>query len=412
MSRLRCVALGAALALTATTGAQDVYFPEGRDSVTVPMRWFENGFLPTAAAFVEARLGDSAEAMLLDTGAGLHIVSEGAVKRLQLQPGNKMFAIAMSDTQKTQRYHLPIVDLGGMTIENAMAMQLPLDRLFRTYRKTHGIEAEGILGAGLFSIGPVTLDFENERLTIRDQTSAWEPPDDAIVVKLAFQLGQPVVRASLAGLRPARFIIDTGNNGVLLVHGPYAKKRGFVTDSEGMIKSGIHGAFGGSEGVQALIPSLEVGDLRCEDVPALIVTDGDTGAGLTQGAMLGGNIGLGFLARFARVTFDYRGRRLVLERRGNDLQFPEGFGLRLRIRQGVVCVEQALAGSPADDAGLRLFDVLKTIDGAPCPATVTETVRLLRQRDRVTLRVGRYKSEDREVTLQKRPLLVRAQVKK
>jgi hypothetical protein len=198
----------------------------------------------------------------------------------------------------------------------------------------------------------------------------------------------------------------------LVVHSSYAERRGFDIGAEELPTAGIKGAFGTEKGVHALVPSLELGDLHLEDVPALILRAKDDDAALAKGGALAGNIGCGFLAQFARVTFDYRGRRLVLEPRREGVRFPVGFGMKLRLRQGKVCIAHVLDGSPAAEAGLRFFDVLVSIDGEDCPPTVTEAVRLLRSKERVMLRVGRYKEDDRDVVLETRPSLRRIAVTK
>jgi predicted aspartyl protease len=396
--RIGCVGVVAC----AFAPAQEVVFPEGRDRVTMPIVLEENGHLPVAAVFVEVGFGDERAPMLIDTGAGMHLVTSRLVERLELKAGNESFAIGMSDAQRMRRYHLPVLDVGGVTIEGAMAVGI--GNVLRAFEKTWGVRVGGALGTGLFGQGPVTFDFVRERLTLRSSEASWEPPPGAIELPLTSQMGTPIVRASICGGRALRFLVDTGNDSTIIVHGPYAKRRGFLNRKDELAPAGIGGAFGKSEGYLGLLPSVELGELRFSDVPALIVEPG--GSGITGGGLVVGNIGMGFWSRFARVTFDYRGRRLVVEPRpGVDpLAARDGFGMKLRKRLGKVVVQGVLGGSPADEAGLRRLDVVRSIDGEPCPDSVTATVRRLRAKRAVVVGMGRHDADDYEVELEARAL--------
>jgi len=100
-------------------------------------------------------------------------------------------------------------------------------------------------------------------------------------------------------------------------------------------------------------------------------------------------IGLGMLDRYD-VTLDYPGKRMLLRERSHPATPKAHPGYAISMIDGTARVVQLYAGSPAEQAGLRLGDEVAAIDGRALtdPAQQCETMRwLIEDRPADTARV-------------------------
>jgi hypothetical protein len=193
-----------------------------------------------------------------------------------------------------------------------------------------------------------------------------------------------VVEAKVNGKGPYRFIFDLGAPVTLLTN-KVAEEAGAIP--KGAPRSPFMGTRGPGE-----VKSLAFGDLVAEDVPVIIMDHPVLGAlgGLFQ-RPLSGIIGYTFWARY-RMTIDYQARRLTftpvdfevkdlmkemtdrmqMGRRRPALNIvlaPRGlWGLDVGppedgITSRGVPITRVVPGSPAEIAGLKVGDVLVSLDG-------------------------------------------------
>lgn len=137
------------------------------------------------------------------------------------------------------------------------------------------------------------------------------PANAHIVVPFARTDPLPILKVRINGSHDVYFLIDTGAPTVVL-DSSFAAELGLKTVALGQ------GTFAGGKQAPVLgatLPSLELGGLRIDNIPARILAT--RGFELT-GPRIDGIIGTAFLAHFLS-TIDYVGGKLVLQPRGTTV---------------------------------------------------------------------------------------------
>jgi hypothetical protein len=205
--------------------------------------------------------------------------------------------------------------------------------------------------------------------------------------KVAFELlstKHMAVQIKLNGKGPYRVIFDTGAP-VMLLNTKIAKESGVIGKN---MKTPLFSPFGTMG--QAKIKTLEIGDLKAEDVPA-VVMDHPTVELISK--FLGpieGIVGFPFFARY-KMTLDYQAKEMTfvpngfeppdimetltatIMALGNDKPKPKivapgaqwGFSLQKAAadKDAGVTIQAVMKGSAAAQAGLRTGDRLLALDG-------------------------------------------------
>lgn len=210
---------------------------------------------------------------------------------------------------------------------------------------------------------------------------------DRTAYKVRFDLlktNHIIVQIKVNGKGPFRAIFDTGAP-FNLINTKVATESGMVSKETGPGLFSVFGALG-----PAQIKTLEVGEVKVEDIQA-IVMDHPTVELISQATgPVVGVIGYPFFAQFD-MTLDYQAKELTLMRNGNQpsdglkalmttlmtlgkdkspepiVRVPSGqWGLILAKAddaQPGVAIREVLAGSAAAEAGLKPGDRILTLDG-------------------------------------------------
>jgi hypothetical protein len=205
-------------------------------------------------------------------------------------------------------------------------------------------------------------------------------PRPAVVPFELLPSNHMVIEAKLNGEGPFRLIFDLGSP-VILLSNRAADKSGAI--GKDVPKSFLFGARG--EGELAL---LEVGDLKARDLPVVVMDHPAVKAlGEALGKPLDGIVGYTFFARY-RTTLDYQQKRMTFVEitephevrnlvkdlpgrmlgpkveRTRALEPSSLFGLEVgEAALGGVRVTAVHEGGPASLAGVRVGDVLISLDG-------------------------------------------------
>jgi membrane-associated protease RseP (regulator of RpoE activity) len=209
------------------------------------------------------------------------------------------------------------------------------------------------------------------------------PPAKSLKVTLPFELvasNHMVVQAKINDKGPFRLIFDSGAP-VSLLGNKAAEESGTIAKTAP--KSFLMAMRG-----EGKIKELEVGDLKAKDIPVIILDHPTLKAlGGFLGRPLDGIIGFTFFARY-RTTIDYQAKLMTLEPVDFEVRdllkdlpdrlagpkiakrrvlAPSGlWGLTLGdpLESGAgVAIKTVRPGSPAEVAGLKVGDVLTTLDG-------------------------------------------------
>jgi len=191
------------------------------------------------------------------------------------------------------------------------------------------------------------------------------------------------VMVKVNGKGPYRLIFDTGAPIILLTN-KIAREAGVIPKSHKNPPFSLFGSMG-----QFKIKSLEVGNLKAEDL-STIVMDHPTVAAMAKAVgPIEGIVGFSFFARY-RMTIDYQAKEMTFvptmfeppdmlakitallmgpkDKPGKRLVAPAGqWGFRVGKETGDegagVNVQEVFVQSPAAQAGLRKGDRLLTLDG-------------------------------------------------
>ncbi|MFV9503856.1 MAG: retropepsin-like aspartic protease [Oscillochloridaceae bacterium umkhey_bin13] len=251
--------------------------------------------------------------VLLDTGTDPSAIDLGLARRLGLRLGDFAHGQdAASDTVRFTESVLPWLRLGELELRDLYVLALDLSQA--------PFEVDLVLGYNVLCQLTLTVNYRAEQLQLGHPDLEPLPPGpDGAILPLHFfehfpALADAHLRCNLPGgpfseLALPLLTIDTGSNGALTLSSDLAAQAGLdyadqVTPGQG------RGFVGGVAVRHALAPSLRLGpfELAQVELDAPEAEAGDLGrAGRA-------NLGNRLLARFARMTLDYRRGWCVLDR--------------------------------------------------------------------------------------------------
>jgi predicted aspartyl protease len=238
---------------------------------------------------------------LLDTGAQNVLIDSRVASELGLKAVGALEASGATRTGGLRVAKLDELDVGAGRLHDLVATTLDLGT------STNGaFRVDGILGYPFFAAATVRLDPAAKTMTFGPPGSL-PPSGERIPLEIDRALLEAPVRLDRS--LEARFVIDTGNAGDLLLYKPFVDKhRGIVPYSE--TSRHTYGIGGEADSYRSALDEIEFGSI------GLFNTDTDVMLA-TRGAFAdrfdAGNVGLGVLQNFI-ITFDVANAALYLER--------------------------------------------------------------------------------------------------
>lgn len=322
----------------------------GATSVTIPFELINNHI------YIDARFNGRPLRVMLDTG-GVNILTPPTAEAMGLAAegsfqargtGEKLESFGLTRVQEVQ--------VGGATVRNQLFYVMP----FRDLDKVEGVPLTGLLGFEVFKRFVVRIDYTARQVTLL-LPDAFQAPAGATVVPFTFDEMTPQVDGKLDGI-PGRFTIDTGSRSSLTVHRLFAEKNGLFDKPGKKIEAlAGWGVGGGGRGLVTRAGLLELGGVR---VPAPVASIALQQRGASADTYLAGNVGGGVLRRFT-VTFDYGRQKIYFEPNAsyNQEDIWDRSGLWLNRADEGYRVEDVVADSPAAAAGLKVGDLVLTVNG-------------------------------------------------
>ncbi len=218
----------------------------------------------------------------------------------------------------------------------------------------------GLLGYDVLSRFALELDFDRQVLVLHDPaTFRYEGQGAAIPMTLNGNI--PTVEVTLNGTCKGTYIVDVGNSSVLSVGAGQVEACRLFSRKRKDVQHWVGGIGGAFTQTVCRMDSLALGPFRMLEPVVGLSSTRRGGAGSKE---IQGNLGTTVLERF-RCTFDYAGGTLWLEP-GARFAEREAFtrsGLWFTRWAGVVIVHGVVKGSPAAEAGFKIRDVLRAVDG-------------------------------------------------
>ena len=256
----------------------------------------------------------------------------------------------------------------------------------------------GLIGYDVLSRFTLELDFDREVLVLHEPTRYKHTgPGEAVPMTLHGNV--PTVEVTLDGRCKGTYIVDVGNASVLSVGAEQVQQCGLLGLKRKDVQHWVGGIGGAFTETVCRMDSLQLGPF-CMNGPVVgLTTHHRGGAGSKE---IQGNLGTTVLERF-RCTFDYAHGTLWLEpgRRFHEVESFTRSGLWFTRWAGVVIVHGVVKDSPAAEAGFKVRDVLRAVNGRSIERwTPAELDRLLKDGSPGTVVKLTYERDLREETVE------------
>lgn len=336
---------------------------------------------------------------VLDTGAGITVLTPEFAKQAHLMGGGSLQATGSGGTVTVQQLVLRSVAVGRAEVRNVAAAIIPLPPDF-TYQGDYGT-IDGVLGYSFLSHFAVTIDMQHHRVTLTSP-KVYQALPGATSEAADLSDNTPVVRAR-ADETPGFFKLDTGDNGWLTLTAPFVAAHGFARRYPGGVPQLSEGVGGMDRARTVRIRSFTIGGATLHDEPTSLsfATTGILG-GTT------GNVGDDILRRFV-FTVDYARKRVDFTPNGligAYAPYKRTGVAATRQPDGTLRVIAVEPNAAAARAGIKVGDTLVALNGYPLARLDTAQMSEAIAADTVTYTVRRGSSE-REVTLALTDLLPR-----
>lgn len=331
--------------------ARDWSLPGGRVSLALPIQ------VHAHHVTVQARInGRGPFDFLLDTGAGTTTLDKAFAAGIGLASQGRLGVQGVGGAADFGFVQVDSFDVGGAVMRGQRAVTVDLSAI----KESIGEGLAGILGYDFISRFAVTLDYPGRTLELWDP-GAFTPPSGARELPIQLMQNIPIVEATFGNGPSGRFMLDTGNNGSLLLHGAFVRAHDLVHRAPKKLQGQMRGAGGLEPNYITRGDSLSLGGFTVMRPLAELST---SDAGITGGSGdIAGNIGGRVLEKFT-LTLDYARRRIFL---APNAQFPEEMvydrlGWVLEPRDSALVVSEVQPDSPAALAGVEPGDRVMTID--------------------------------------------------
>jgi clan AA aspartic protease (TIGR02281 family) len=290
--------------------------------------------------------------LLVDSGAGMNVLTTDAAKRLGIEGGTSISASgAGTKSVPAKIVKLASLKVGNADLKDAPAVVVELPPV---------LQADGLIGHGFLSHWVTKIDYEKATFEFT-KPDEFKAPADFTSVPLRVRGNIPEVKMSVEGVE-GWVKVDTGASDALTLFDGFVTKQGLREKFKNLEThiSGF-GVGGPIEGERTRVTSLK---LAGNDLPpfTIMLSRQKTGAFADNEVM--GNLGADILRRFT-VIFDYAGSKAYFKRNANfdTLTLANRSGAAIDFDGKTHRVLEVLKGSPAEKAGLVKDDVILAIDG-------------------------------------------------
>ncbi|MGI8840991.1 MAG: aspartyl protease family protein [Caulobacteraceae bacterium] len=258
--------------------------------------------------------------------------------------------------------------IGDLTLGNQTIAVLPFEE-----REVEGFAEQGMIGFEVFRRFVTQIDYGKRTLTFIDP-ARFDPKDAGTPVPFVFYSHLPQVTGSFEGI-PGAFDIDTGSRSELDITKPVVEANGLMArHPKGVAAVDGWGVGGPSRSYITRGAELTLGPIKASGVVAGFSTDAK---GAFADPNYEGNVGSKLLKRFV-VTFDY-GHQIMylkpLSKPDPDVGTFDRAGLWINTAPAGFAIVDLTAGGAAQAAGLKVGDVITTVDGAPAASIPISEMR-------------------------------------
>jgi hypothetical protein len=331
----------------------DTTIGRGETETTVPFE-FLNGHI-----FVRVFVNDKGPfRFIVDTG-GNNILVPSTAKALGLRvEGQEPSRGAGAKTAVSGLAHVNQLKVGEAVFRNEEVFVLQFEP-----DAVEGFHVDGMIGFPVFRRLVARVDYGNRTLELI-KPAAFRSPANAIPVKFVFYDQLPQVVGAFEGL-PGKFDIDTGSRTELNLTKPFVDRYSLrEKNPKGVVFVDGWGVGGPVQSYEIRGSDLQLGPVTIRNVLAsLAIHNG----GSFSDPNYAGNVGSALLKRFV-VTFDYDNQVMYLKRLPEPVADSDEFdrsGMWVNALNGGFQVMTLTSGGPAENAGIKVGDVITAVNGVP-----------------------------------------------
>lgn len=325
--------------------------PQSQRVASIPFEMLTGGVI-----LVRAMLNNYPDTLnfILDTGSGGISLDSTTVEELK---------IPTTPSDKTIR---GIAGIRNVSFFNNGTLSFPglkVDRLnfhindYEILSSVYGIWIDGIIGYSFFSRYIVNINYDENMIHVYTNGSYTYPKEGHTLRPMFTALPIQHVHFTDSKRFFQRFYLDTGAGLSFLLSENYAKdsavlrkrrKQPYVTQAEGI---------GGKMSMRlTTVKEVKIGPYRFRRVPTLLFNDVYN---VTAYPHVGGLVGNDLLRRF-NITFHYAKQEVHIVPNSHFRDFFDYAytGLSIYYMDGKIIVDDVVAGSPAEKAGLKKEDVV------------------------------------------------------
>jgi predicted aspartyl protease len=339
-----------------------VHFADGAASTA----WLPLDMVDGFHMFVRGTVAGQVSDIALDSGAQVTVLSQPFAKQLRLKQSGHL---RLTGTVKAQGASLaPGVDVQIGTLSLSKLTVVVTD--LREAETMVGRSIAAIVGHELFNDAVVDIDYPGARIAFHDPARYQPEPEARRVRLLPGDSGDMLVEASVEGLPPALFSIDTGSDDTVALFGSFVEKNGLLEKHSPRSRIPSYGLGGSREATIATLKTFNIGGLELHDMPAQFH---DAEEGAFSARHIAGNLGAEVLKRFRVVLDRSHGVMYLLPTAGWDSKpfWRNRVGLEVRSQGGNNEVTFVAPGSPAAAAnwkiGERIVAIHIDLAGPPQP---------------------------------------------
>jgi hypothetical protein len=231
---------------------------------------------------------------------------------------------------------------------------------YQILTEVYGLRVDGIIGYSFLRRYIVSLDFDNQMISVYSPGSYKYPPKGTFL-KPSFA-NIPITRHEISDLKTydANFYFDTGAGMCVMFSEQFIKDSVFLNPRRKIVSTQVEGLIGKISMKLSTMKRMSIGPYRFKKIPIHIYNDS---VNVFSYPSLVGLLGCDLLRRF-NIVLNYPERNIHLAP-NTHLKDPFDYsytGMNFYFIDGRIVIAEVQQGSPAEKAGLQPGDVIFGIE--------------------------------------------------